>query len=131
MAAAGQDPTPIIQLAVDMINGLEGGQTIESAVQKAFTTMQQTQKQAQQAQMEQMQQMQAAQGGAPGGGGAPDGADAGLGPGGLPAGVAPGQAGLPPGGRPSLDQMITGMRGDGSVPVMQNEVRRSVPIGTS
>lgn len=126
IAANGSDPMPIIQLAVDMIQGLQNGQTVETSVQAAFQRMQQAQQAQQQAQMEQMQQAAAAQGAGGGGGDL-----SGMGPDGRPTGVAAGQAGLPPGGRPSLDQMITGFRGAGSVPVMQNEVRRSVPLGTS
>jgi type II secretory pathway pseudopilin PulG len=118
---------PIIKLSVDMIQAIENGQTVEDAVQGAFAAMQQAQQQAQQAAAAQQQQAGQDQGGAPGGapGGPPDGGGDGT-----PQGVAPGQAGLPPGGRPSLEQMISGFRGGGNVPVLQNEIRRSVPIGS-
>ena len=96
MAAQGQDPTPIIKMVADVIHQLQQGVTVEDAVTAGFTAMQQAQQQAQQeAQEEQQEQMAAAQGGAPGGpGGPPD-----DGSGGLTQDQAPGQAGLPPGGR--------------------------------
>jgi hypothetical protein len=93
--------------------------------------MQQAQQQAQQeAQEEQQEQMAAAQGGgAPGGGpgGPPDDGSGG----GLTADQAPGQAGLPPGGRkPTMAEMVSGFRGNASIPINQFDIRRAVPTGT-
>lgn len=124
MAAQGQDPTPIIQMAVQMITGLQEGAPVEQAVQTAFQAMTQAQQQAAQAQAQAMGQAQQAAGGG-GPGGSP------MGDNGLPPGVAPGQAGLPPGGRPSMQDMIAGFRGNGSLPVNQFEIRRFVPTGTA
>lgn len=128
MAAQGQDATQFIQMAVDMIRGLQDGDTVEDAVSTAFQSMQQRIQEAQQQAME--EQQEAAQGGdqgAPGGGGP---VDLGFSGNGLPQGVAPGQAGLPPGGRPTLAEMVAGFRGNGSLPVNQYDIRRRVPTGT-
>jgi len=69
--------------------------------------------------------------GAPGAPGAvgPDGQPLpGVGPGGLPVGVAPGQAGLPPGGRPSVSDLTAGFLSSGAPNVAAN-VRRRLPTG--
>jgi hypothetical protein len=122
MAAAGQDPTPVITLAVSVIKDLQNGLAVEDAVAKAYAAQKAA---AEQAAAEQAAQ-QAAQAPPDGGAAPPDGG----GGDGLPPGVAPGQAGLPAGGRPTVNQMISGLRGDGSTPVQQAEIRRSVATGT-
>lgn len=73
---------------------------------------------------------QAQQQGAPGGPGGPGGGDPldGVGPNGLPQGVAPGQAGMPPGGRPSVTDLSAGFTGNGA-PSVGALVRRRVPTG--
>jgi hypothetical protein len=124
MAAQGQDPTPIIQLSVDMIRALQNGKPVEEAVAAAFAVMEQKQQEAQQAAEQQAQEQMAAQGG----GGAPG--EQGLEPGEAVPGHAPGQAEAPPGGRPTLAEMVAGFRGNGDLPVNQYTVRRSVPTGT-
>lgn len=122
MAAQGQDPTPIIQLSVDVVRALQDGKTVEEAVDLAYATMTQHQQEAQQA----AQQAAGAQGQPPGPPGAPDQG----GGGGLPADHAPGQAGIAPGGRPTLAEMVSGFRGNGNLPVNQFDIRRAVPTGT-
>lgn len=133
MAAQGQDPTPIVQMSVQMIRNLQNGQPVEEAVASAYQSMHQAQQQAQeQAQAEQAQAAEAAGagGGAPGGpGGSFDGAN-GAPEAGVPGFQAPGQAGLPPGGRPAMAEMIAGLRGNGNLPVNSFTVRRSVATGT-
>lgn len=126
MAAQGQDPMPIINMAVEMIRGLEDGKPVEESIAQAYQDMVPAQQQQKQ---QELQDMAAAQGGDQGqgpdqsGGSAPD-----VGGGGF---TPPGQQGMPAGGRPSLEAMVSGFRGNGTVPVMQNEIRRSVPIGTA
>lgn len=68
--------------------------------------------------------------GAPGApGAAPPGGDVqGVGPDGLPQGVAPGQAGLPPGGRPSVTDLAAGFLSNGA-PNSSATVRRRIPTG--
>jgi len=124
MAAQGQDPTPVMQLSVAVIKALQDGQPVEVAIAGAYAQLEQQKQAAEQAQQEQMQQQQAAEGGPP--------ADAGQGgfEGGPAPGIAPGQAGLPPGGRPTLSEMVAGFRGNGDLPVNQFTIRRSVATGT-
>lgn len=127
MAAQGQDPAPVIQAAVAVIKALENGSTVEDSIDAAYQQMQQQQQQEQADQMEAMQQQQAAAGG-----GAPDqfeGAN-GTPEAGVPSRQAPGQAGLPPGGRPTMAEMVAGFRGNGNLPVNQFDIRRAVPTGT-
>jgi hypothetical protein len=122
MAAQGQDPTPIIKMAVQTIQGLEDGMTIEDAVSEAYAAMEQAQQQAAQQAAEQQAQMQAqAQGGTPG---APQDPNA-------PQGGAQGQGGVsvPDAGPPSMQEMVTGFRGDADRPVLQNQIRSSQPVG--
>ena len=125
MAAQGQDPTPYITAAVEVIRQLENGKTVEDAIANAY---QQLEEQQEQQQQEEMAEMQAAQGG----GGAPDqfqGAN-GTPEAGVPSRQAPGQAGLPPGGRPTMAEMVAGFRGNGNLPVNQFDIRRAIPTGT-
>lgn len=125
IAAQGQDPMPYLKLAVDSVRGLQNGQTVEDAIFAAFTTMVEAQKEAaQEAQQEQLA-AQAGAGGAPspdqgGGGGQISG----------PEGVAPGQAGLPPGGLPTIQDMMAGFRGASQSPVSNVSIRRRVATGT-
>lgn len=51
----------------------------------------------------------------------------GLGADGLPVGVAAGQAGLPPGGRPDLQQLLAGLSSGGS-PTLTANVNRRIPV---
>lgn len=130
MALQGQDPLPYLKLAADTIHAAQEGATIEDAITQAFEALQQ----AQQAAAEQATQQQA-QAAAAAGGGAPDaggggGGDNPLGFNGLPMGVAPGQAGLPPGGAPTIAQAVAGFRGNASQPINSYTVRRNIPTGT-
>jgi hypothetical protein len=130
MAAQGQDPTHIISLVTQITKLRQDGSTIEDATEKAFTQYQQAIQQAQQE--EQAEQQAAAQQQQPPGG-APGPGDSGSAPGGdlgqLPQGVAPGQAGMPAGGRPTIQNMIAGFRGQGSSPVLQDTIQRKVATG--
>jgi hypothetical protein len=96
--------------------------TIEDAVSEAYAAMEQAQQQAAQQAAEQQAQMQAqAQGGTPG---APQDPNA-------PQGGAQGQGGVsvPDAGPPSMQEMVTGFRGDADRPVLQNQIRSSQPVG--
>jgi hypothetical protein len=129
LAAQGQDPAPIIKLSVSVIHDLENGKPIEVAITNAYAQLEaQQQAQAQQAQEEAQEQAGAA--GGPGGGqdqffGANGQPEAGV-----PGRQAPGQAGLPSGGRPTVEDMVAGFRGNGNLPVNSFTVRRSVATGT-
>lgn len=127
LAAQGQDPTPIMQLSVSVIRDLQNGKPVEEAIANAYAELEQKQQEAQQAQEEAAEQT-AGPAGAPG-------QDQFEGANGTPeAGVfgrqAPGQAGLPPGGRPTMAEMVSGFRGNGQLPVNQYTVRRAIPTGT-
>lgn len=124
MAAQGQDPTLPIDLAADVVKARQNGQTLEDAVKTAIATYQQKQADAMQ-QQQQAQQAQAAQ--APPG--APGGLGASAGAGGLPPGVAPGQAEMPPGGKPTVQNLIAGFRGNANLPINSSTVQRRVPTG--
>lgn len=120
MAAQGQDALGIVKMSVDMIRAVQTGQMVEDAIEQAFETMQQAQ-QAQQEQAQQaMAQAQAAGGDQQGGdqGPATDQAQQ----------AQTGQAGMPPGGKVPLQQLIAGFRGDGSTPVLQTQIKRQVPV---
>lgn len=125
IAAQGGDALPIIQLGVDTIKGVQNSKPIEAAIEEAFKTMQQAQQaKAEEAAAQAQEQAQGAPAGpggppAPGGGG-----DA------LPPDVAPGQAGMPPGGMATTADLVAGFRGNGSLPVNQMTIRRRVATGT-
>jgi hypothetical protein len=68
-----------------------------------------------------------APGGPPSAPGGPGG-DLGFGPGGLPDNTAPGQAGLPPGGRPTIQDLTAGFSASGH-PGMAATVRRRIATG--
>jgi hypothetical protein len=108
--------------AVKIIKGRRNGADMVDLVESVLVAPMQAQQQAQQ---EAAQQAQAAQagGGAPGG----DGGDGlqGVGPNGLLPGVAPGQAGMAPGGRPSLQQLVAGFT-QGGAPNMQDTISRKL-----
>jgi len=120
IAASGGDALSIIQLGVDTIKGMESGQTVEVAIQGAYQLQKQRQEQAAQ----EAAQQQDAAGGGPGGSGGPSDLGSGA------DGVAPGQAGLPPGGLPTVENLVAGFRGNGNLPVSQATVQRRVPTGT-
>jgi len=133
MVAQGQDPLPLIKMVTSTIHQLQEGTSVEDAVEAGLAQMAAEQQAAQQAAQEQQAQAQEAQGAGPGqaspGAGAPPGGPPGAGGG--PQGVAPGQAGLPPGGRPALEQLIAGFRGNANLPVNQSQIRRQIPIGSA
>lgn len=130
MAAQGQDPTLLIKMAADVVKARQNGQAMEDATLAGFEAYQAAMEQKQQAQAQQMQEAQAGQPqGAPDSGAAGGGGDGGLGASGLPPGVAPGQAGMPAGGLPTIQNLVAGMRGDGNLPVMQSTVSRRVATG--
>lgn len=131
LAMQGQDPSLLVKMAADIVRARQNGQTMEDAALQGFQAYQEA---LQQKAQEQAQQMSpdAAGGAGPGGdsaagngGQSPD-----LGPTGLPRGVAPGQAGLPPGGMPTIQNLVAGFRGNGSLPIDQATISRRIPTGT-
>lgn len=127
VAEQGGDPTEMFNLAVAVIRQIQNGVPEEEAVSAAYSQLQAARQAQQQAQEQAAQAAQAAQAG-PGGAG-PGGMDI-NGSSGLPTGVAPGQAGLPPGGLPTIQRLISGFRGNASIPVNEATVQRRIPTGT-
>src|SRR6266705_2570554 len=122
IASQGGDALSIITLGVDAIHNMENGETVEDAIEDAYKKM--AEAQAQKA-AEAAQQAQEQAAGAPAGvGGQPGGLQNPL-----PQGVAPGQAGMPPGGRPSIESLISGFRGTGATPVMSATTQQKLPTG--
>lgn len=124
MATQGLDPMPVLKAATTFIKARRDGVPVEEALERAFTPPEQPPAPA---------------------GGAPSDPLAGLGQGGgdivpgavgdipgvnangLPTGVAPGQAGMPPGGMPDIATLVAGMRA--GRPVMDSTVTRRMPTG--
>lgn len=114
MAQAGMDPSVPIRALATLIEARRKGTPLAQAVQDAFAP-------------QAPPQAEGAPAGAPSGPGGPGG------PGGLPgvqdsglmAGVAPGAAGQPPGGMPTVQDIIAGIRPNGQG-TMSSSVRRRV-----
>lgn len=130
MIASGQPQTALtfFDAAVKLIKGRRDGSDMADLIDAVLVQPIQQQMQAQQ-QQQQEEMAEAQQGAAgPGGpGGAPGGLQ-GVGANGLPTGVAPGQAGLPPGGRPSIEDLTAGFSQGGS-PELNAGIRRRLAIG--
>lgn len=118
MAQQGMDPTQILRNASNMIALREKGLPVHEAILKTFEAPPAPPSQG------------AGGPGAPGSEGspgAPQGALQGQNPTtGAPMGVAPGQAGMGPGGRPDLMQLLAGITGAGK-PNLGASVKRSIP----
>lgn len=131
MMAQGQgaEAMQFFDAAKLFIDGRRKGTDISELIDQMMTKQQQAQQQAQAAQAQQAPPGAPA---GPGGPGAPSGGGGealdGVGPDGLPQGVAPGQAGMPPGGRPSVTDLSAGFTGGGA-PAMGALIRRRVPTG--
>jgi hypothetical protein len=125
MATQGLDPLPVLKAATAFIKARRDGVPTEEAMELAFTPPEPTPE-------EQAAQAAEAAAGAPadplagvgqGGGDTVPGVNAN----GLPTGVAPGQAGLPPGGMPDIQTLVAGFRA--GRPVMDNTITRRIPTG--
>jgi hypothetical protein len=114
-AQMGQDPLVIVKQLGAFLKALKNGDEIEEAAIMAFTPPEPTPEE--QAAMEQEQAMTEALGGALGG------LPPGMGPDGLMDGVAPGQAGMAPGGLPDIASMAASFRG-GQADLGASVVRR-------
>jgi hypothetical protein len=108
---AGQNPDRIVGLVTAVIKGRRDGRPLDQVVDEYYKQLaeQDAQAAAEQAQQQAAAGMQGVQ---------PDG---------LTEGVAPGQAGLPPGGLPALVNLLAGQRG--GRPVMDATVSRRIPAG--
>jgi len=114
LAQAGQDPAQVLSVVADIIEGREKGNPIESVVKEAFTPPEPTPEEQMAAEMQGMSP------------GAAMGGD-GLNPDGTMRGVAPGQQGMGPGGRPDLSVMLASLGSNGE-PNLSAGVSRRLPI---
>lgn len=114
LAQQGQSPSEPLERLVSVIQSRQKGVALEEAVSKAFAPPEPTPEEL---------AMQEAMAGGGAGGGLPPGMD----PSGLMQGVAPGQAGLPPGGGPDVMTLLAGLNPRGG-PAMNAGVQRRIPI---
>jgi hypothetical protein len=118
MAAQGGDPSQIVSKIAGIIKGRQKGKSIEDLISEAFPPPPPPSPD------DGMGQPPADGSGAPG----PDGElPPGMQPSGLLQGVAPGQAGMPAGGRPSVQQLMAGLSSSGAAN-MQASVAQRIPI---
>jgi hypothetical protein len=122
LAQNGQDPGEILTRLAVIIEGRQKGRPIEEVIQEAFAPEEPPEGA--------VDPLDAGAGmGAPGEGPAPSGENLeGIDALGRLRGVAPGQAGLPPGGRPDLNVLLAGLSSRGEAN-MQANVSRRVPMG--
>lgn len=116
MAQQGQDPGEILERVAEIISGREKGKPIESVITDAFAPEEPPPGEG----IPGIDGTDpAAQGGSPGVGG--------INSDGTMRGVAPGQQGMGPGGRPDLSMLLAGLSSRGE-PQMQANVSRRIPI---
>jgi hypothetical protein len=118
MAAQGQDPSQILTAMAAVIDGRQKGRSIEEVVQEAF---------APKPQPEVSPEAMSTAGEAVAPGQAPSGEPnlpAGLQPSGRLSGVAPGQQGQAPGGRPALQTLLAGLNSSGQANLSAGVLRR-------
>jgi hypothetical protein len=123
LAQNGQDPGEILSRLAQIIEGRQKGRPIEEVIQEAFAPAEPPP-----GMVEPTVDGTAPVPGAPGEVPMPGGEDLeGLDATGRLRGVAPGQSGLPPGGRPDLNVLLAGLtaRGDAN---LQSNISRRVPI---
>ncbi len=120
LAEQGQDPSRILGVVAKAIKGRQDGKALEDLLSDAFEKIAEEEA----AKAQEMQDAAAEAGAAPGG---VPGAPGAMGPDGLQPGVAPGQAGMAPGGRPDL-QMLLAKLGSNGEPGMSVGVRRQAAV---
>lgn len=113
LAQSGQDPSEAVRRMTMIVKGLQSGKAIEDVVSAAFAPPP----------APVVDPMQQGPPGVPGQGPPGGGASGGLTDSGLLRGVAPGQAGSAPGGKPDLNLMLAGVTGSGK-PEMSSVVMK-------
>jgi hypothetical protein len=122
LAEQGQDISGVLAKIATLITGRTNGEPIETLVTKAFAPAPPPEADPQGG----VETDGAPAAGGPGGG-PPGSIPSGLQPSGLPDGVAPGQAGLPPGGRPDVQNLLAGLTGRGT-PNLSASIQRRQAI---
>lgn len=123
LAQAGQDPGEILTRLAMIIEGRQKGRPIEEVIQEAFAPPE-----VPPGMVESPVEGASPVPGAPGEAPMSGGEDlSGINDAGMLRGVAPGQAGLPPGGRPDLNVLLAGLTQGGEAN-LQSSVSRRVPI---
>lgn len=115
-AAQGMDPRMAVQQIATFISEVRKGTSVEDSALVAFTPPEPSPE-------EQAAAETAALGGGPGGMGLPPG----MGPDGLMGGVAPGQAGMAPGGLPDVSSMVASFRQGKAELSGAVQTRRAIP----
>lgn len=115
LAQGGQDPGEVLERVAEIISGRERGKPIEKVVIEAFAP-EEPPPGAEQPGMEGLDPASPA-----------GGTSGGLNPDGTMRGVAPGQQGMGPGGRPDLQTLMASI-GAGGQPNLQAGVSRRIPI---
>lgn len=119
LAQSGQDPSEILSRLATIIDGRRSGKPLEEVVTKAFAPQPPPEPQAGVEPLPGSPESM----GMPGPGGAE------LNPRtGLPPSVVPGQAGMGPGGRPAVQQLLAGLNSRGN-PTLAASVARMTPAG--
>ena len=120
MVAQGQDPSKILSSMAMIINGRQAGQAIEDTISAAFAP------EPVSPEVAAAGEAQGAPGQVPSGGpsGAPGQLPPGLEASGRMQGVAPGQEGMAPGGRPSLQTLLAGISSSGNAQMSAGLIRR-------
>ncbi len=114
LAQQGQDPVQILTRVARIIGAREKGAPMHEAILSAFEPSKE-EKAALAAQQEAAQQ-----------GGPAGGLPMGMEPSGLPQGVAEGQAGMAPGGRPDVMSLLAGLAGGGAKANLGATVKRQI-----
>lgn len=124
MAAQGQDPSKILTAMAKVIKGRQDGRPIEEVIEEAFEP---EQVQAQEVSPEVAAAGEAqAPGQVPSGGPSQPGEEPpGLNPTGRMTGVAPGQQGMAPGGKPALQTLLAGLSSSGAPQLSAGVLRRT------
>jgi hypothetical protein len=122
MAAQGQDPTDVVTKLAAIIESRKKGTPIETAIADAFAPPPSPQPENGTAGTQMPNEL-----GTPGAS-VPEGTPSGMPPGmqetGLPQGVAPGQAGMAPGGRPDMQTLLAGLSQSGAPNLSASVIRR-------
>jgi hypothetical protein len=124
MVAQGQDPSKILSSMAKVIAGRQAGKPIEEVIEEAF--------EPEQVQAQEVSPEVAAAGEAQAPGQVPSGEPSaqgqtpeGLNPTGRMTGVAPGQQGMAPGGRPALQTLLAGLSSSGAPQLSAGVLRRT------